>query len=94
MNVEHMSNSYITAVYFPHLDCKVEVTHRVMCYLWIASGVEYHRTPTQLGFYFCVKEIICSLTAGLVSPEVKKKSLEDDIANRSVFYPSPNAAAQ
>jgi hypothetical protein len=30
MNLGHMSNSYIKAVYFPHLDCKVEVTHRAM----------------------------------------------------------------
>lgn len=28
MDVEHMSNDYIKAVYVPHLDCKVEVTHR------------------------------------------------------------------
>ncbi|KAI0277512.1 hypothetical protein BGY98DRAFT_979276 [Russula aff. rugulosa BPL654] len=27
MNVEHMSNNDIKAVYFPHVDSKVEVTH-------------------------------------------------------------------
>lgn len=29
MNVENMSDSY-KAVYFPHIDCEVEVTHRSM----------------------------------------------------------------
>jgi len=57
MNVVHMSNSYIKAVYFPHLDCRLRSpTARNVATVWVASGAGYRRTDLhqQIGLFIPV----------------------------------------
>lgn len=57
MNVEHMSNNDIKAVYFRTLTLRAMSDLNLAVLVWVASGARYHRTqPPELGFYFASRE--------------------------------------